>query len=151
MECYWNGQNCLLFRDVAIICGEDTLAERHEKMVFRLERITRAGYQVSVQWKCEFEVTLCQQSELLEAVDEHLPFRIRYALCGVLSQYIWLHYTLWVRMDYKLYRCDRSVPEVIQVFEVSVSHPTNHVGETCIPHHKLPQKYLPHASRTIQM
>ena len=92
-ECYWNGHSCLLFRDVATICGEETLAERHEKKLFRLERITRVGYQVRVQWECEFDVTLCKKPKLLAAVDEHLPFRNRYSLCGGLSQDMRLHYT----------------------------------------------------------
>jgi len=32
----------------------DTLAERYERAMSRLEQITRVGYQVKVQWECEF-------------------------------------------------------------------------------------------------
>jgi G:T-mismatch repair DNA endonuclease (very short patch repair protein) len=35
---------------------DDTLAERYEQTMFRLERITRAGYHVRVNWECEFEL-----------------------------------------------------------------------------------------------
>ena len=32
-----------------------TLAERYERIMSRIERITRSGYQVKVQWECEFD------------------------------------------------------------------------------------------------
>jgi len=42
------------FRDVATLSG-DTMAERYERTMSRLEQITRVGYQDKVQWECEFE------------------------------------------------------------------------------------------------
>lgn len=36
------------------IRARDTLAERYEHMMARVEQITRAVYQVEVQWECEF-------------------------------------------------------------------------------------------------
>ena len=33
----------------------DTLAERHDRMMTRIGQITRAGYQVDVQWECVFD------------------------------------------------------------------------------------------------
>ena len=51
---FCHGHTCQPFRDVATLSG-DTLAERYERIMSRLEEITRAGYQVKVQWKCEFE------------------------------------------------------------------------------------------------
>ena len=35
-------------------CGE-TLAERYEQTLARIEQLTSAGYTVKVQWECEFE------------------------------------------------------------------------------------------------
>jgi len=52
--CFWHGHTCQPFRDVATLSG-DTLVERYERTMSRLEQITRAGYQVKVQWECEFE------------------------------------------------------------------------------------------------
>ena len=52
--CFWHGHSCQPFRDVATLSG-DTLAERHERTMSRLEQLTQAGYQVKVQWECEFE------------------------------------------------------------------------------------------------
>jgi len=48
--CVWHGHMCQPFRDVAILRG-DTLSERYERTISRLEQITRAGYQVNVQWE----------------------------------------------------------------------------------------------------
>ena len=32
----------------------DTLAERYERTMSRLEKVMQAGYQVKIQWECEF-------------------------------------------------------------------------------------------------
>ena len=83
MGCYWHGHDCLPFRDVKTACGGNTLAERYEKTQFRLERITRAGYSVKVQWECEFEETLRLRPELRNhPLVERGPFRTRYELNG---------------------------------------------------------------------
>ena len=37
--------------------NKDTLAERYERTMSRIEQITRAGYQVKVQWECEFDAS----------------------------------------------------------------------------------------------
>jgi len=56
LGCFCHGHSCQPFRDVTTLSG-DTLAERYERTMARLELITRAGYQVKVQWECEFEET----------------------------------------------------------------------------------------------
>ena len=52
--CYFHGCTCQPFRDVITTNG-NTLAARYERTMARLEQITRAGYQVKVQWECLFE------------------------------------------------------------------------------------------------
>ena len=47
---YWHGHTCLPYRDVTTEVG-DTLAQRYERTMARLEQITQAGYQVEVQWE----------------------------------------------------------------------------------------------------
>ena len=42
------------FRDTPSASGSDTVAQRYENTMSRLQRITQAGYQVKVQWECEF-------------------------------------------------------------------------------------------------
>jgi G:T-mismatch repair DNA endonuclease (very short patch repair protein) len=49
--CYFHGCTCQPFRDVITTNG-DNLAARYERTMARLEQITRAGYQVKVQWQC---------------------------------------------------------------------------------------------------
>jgi len=51
---FWHGHTYQPLRDVATLNG-DTMAERYECTMSRLELITRAGYYVKVQWECEFE------------------------------------------------------------------------------------------------
>ena len=46
--CYWHGHTSLPYRDDKTGDGE-TLAERYEKTMARLEQITQAGHQVEVQ------------------------------------------------------------------------------------------------------
>jgi hypothetical protein len=45
------------FRDVATVCGGETLAERYKQTIARLDRVVTAGYAIKLQWKCEFEPT----------------------------------------------------------------------------------------------
>ena len=45
----------LPFRDVITTNG-DTLATGYEQTLSRLEQVTCAGYQVKVQWECEFYI-----------------------------------------------------------------------------------------------
>jgi G:T-mismatch repair DNA endonuclease (very short patch repair protein) len=52
--CYYHGHTCLHYRDIATMVG-DTLAQRYEKAMDRTEQITNAGYQVEVQWECQFD------------------------------------------------------------------------------------------------
>jgi G:T-mismatch repair DNA endonuclease (very short patch repair protein) len=51
--CYWHGNSCLPFRDVST-GARNILVERYEHTMARIEQITRARYQVEVQWECEF-------------------------------------------------------------------------------------------------
>jgi G:T-mismatch repair DNA endonuclease (very short patch repair protein) len=61
MGCYYHGHTCQPFRDVTTAVG-DTLAERYERTMSRIEQIAGAGYRVEVQWECELDEEI--QSEL---------------------------------------------------------------------------------------
>ena len=37
--------------------NEDTLAERYEKTMARIEQITAAGYSVKIKCECDFDAT----------------------------------------------------------------------------------------------
>jgi len=83
---HWH--TCQPFRDVATPSG-DTLAERYERTMARLEQITRAGYQVKVQWEYEFE----ERTELLaHPIVRQSPLCTRDALYGGRTEAMRLHY-----------------------------------------------------------
>ena len=55
----------------------DTLTERYERTMSRLEQITQAGYQVKIQWECEFDEAgiVNQKPELhTHSIVEQSPF-----------------------------------------------------------------------------
>jgi len=86
--CFWHGHTCQPFRDVATLSG-DTLAERYERTMSRLEQITRAGYQVNVQWEFEFEE---KPVLLTQPVVRQTPLRTRDALYGGRTEAMRLHH-----------------------------------------------------------
>jgi G:T-mismatch repair DNA endonuclease (very short patch repair protein) len=81
--CFWHGHTCLHFRDVPTMCG-DTLSQRYEQTLARIEQITRAGYQVEVNWECEFdEGILARHPELKKhPLVQQTPLNTRDALYG---------------------------------------------------------------------
>jgi len=54
LGCFWHGCKCQPMRDHKTL-NEDTLAERYEKTMARIEQITAAGYTVRVMWECKFD------------------------------------------------------------------------------------------------
>ena len=82
------------YRDVTTGAG-DTLPRRYERTMAGLEQITQAGYQVEVQWECDFDKgILADHSELKsDPVVQHIPLNIRHALYGGRTESIRLHHT----------------------------------------------------------
>jgi hypothetical protein len=52
---FFQGHTYEPFREVNTMCG-DTLPERYESTMLRLEQITQAAYQIKIQW--EFELMM---------------------------------------------------------------------------------------------
>ena len=66
--------------------NEDTLAERYERTMSRIEQIKRAGYEVKLQWECEFGASkiIEQKPELLtHPIVMHSPLNTMDAIYGV--------------------------------------------------------------------
>ena len=83
--CYYHGHTCQTFRDVCTISGE-TLSDRYESKKARLQQITQAGYQVRVQWECEFDASgiVEQKPELLtQPIVEQCPLKPEMLSMGV--------------------------------------------------------------------
>jgi len=71
----------------------DTLAERHERTMVRIDQITRAAYQVEVQWECEFDEEILSRNHELKThpVVGHSPLNTRDALYGGRTEAMRLH------------------------------------------------------------
>jgi len=94
LGCFYHGHTCQSFRDVKTM-GGDTLAERYECTLARIEQITQAGYQVKIQWECDFDESgiVNQKPELLtHPIVEHSPLHTRDALYGGRTDAMRLHY-----------------------------------------------------------
>jgi len=113
-------------RDVATL-SRDTLAERYERTMSRLEQITRAGYQVNVQWECEFE----EKTRPAHASCSETPLRTRDALYGCRTEAMRLHFK--VRENESIQYVDVMIlyPYICKYFQFPVGHPTVHVGDEC--------------------
>jgi len=130
--CYYHGHTCQPFRDIKTMSG-DTLVERYERTMSRLEQITRAGYQVKVKWECEFDNAgiVNQKLELLTyPIVEQSPLHTRDALYGVeLRPCDYIIKCRKMRLQYidvmSLY------PYICKYFKFPIGHPVIHVGEAC--------------------
>ena len=92
--CFYHGHTCKPFRDVSTMSGE-TLAHHYERTMTRLEKITRAVYQVRIQWDCEFDESgkVNQKPELLaHPLVEQGPLKSRDALYGCRNEAMRLHH-----------------------------------------------------------
>jgi len=94
LGCFYSGHTCQPFRDVKTIGGV-TLAERYERTMARIQQITQAGYQVKIQWECEFDESgiVNQKPELLaHPIVEQSPLHTDDALYGGRTEAMRLHY-----------------------------------------------------------
>jgi len=64
LGCQWHGHTNQSISDNTNTNG-DTLAARYEQTTSRLEQITHDGYEIKVQWECEFHVACIETNELL--------------------------------------------------------------------------------------
>jgi len=127
LGCFWHGHTCQPFRDVATLSG-DTLAERYERTMARLEQITQAGYQVKVQWECEFE----ERPELLtHPIVSQSPLCTRYALYGGRTEAMQLHYKVHENETIQYVEVMIHYPYFCKYFTFPVGHPRIHVGDAC--------------------
>ena len=65
LGCYYHGHICQTYRDVCTMRG-DTLAERYDRTIVRIDQITRRGCQVDVHWECEFDEEILSRNPELK-------------------------------------------------------------------------------------
>ena len=133
MGCFWHGHTCLSFRDVPICNSEETLADRYEKTMSRLERITEAGYKVKVMWECDFDKILEGHPALkLHPLVQVGPLRTRDALYGGRTEALKLHYKVNPEEETIQYTDIMSLyPYICKYFKFPVGHPTILNADEC--------------------
>jgi hypothetical protein len=107
--------------------GEDTLAERYEHTMARIERIKRAGYHVITQW--EFDE---KPDFPVHPIIKHAPLITRDALYVGRTETMRLHYKIREGKESVQY-CDvmSLYPYIWKYFKFPIGHPTIHVGNAC--------------------
>jgi hypothetical protein len=110
--------------------GRDTLAERYEQTMARIEQIKRAGYRDITQWESEFD----EKPELLEyPIIKHAPLITRDALYGARTEAMRLRYKIREGMESAKY-CDvmSLYTYISKYFKFSIGHTTIHIGDACV-------------------
>jgi len=129
--CYWHGCTCKPFRDVITTNGY-TLAPRYERTMARLEQITRAGYQVKVQWECEFDNAGIATPKLpAHPTVCKCPLCTRDALYGGRTEAMRLHYKAREGETIQYVDVMSLYPYICKYFKFPVGHPVIHVGDAC--------------------
>ena len=106
----------------------------------RLEQITQAGYEVRIQWECEFHEASIRPELRTHPIVEKSPLKTRDALYGGRTEAM--------RLDHKA-RDDETVqyvdvinlyPYICKYFKFRIGHPTIHVGNECMDKDAMLQK-----------
>jgi len=100
----------------------------------RLEQITREGYQVNIEWECEFDESgiLRQKLELLnQPIVRQSPLRTRDALYGGRTETMRLQYKSNNDETIQYVDVMSLYPYICKYFKLTVGHPVIHVGDAC--------------------
>jgi len=125
--CFWHEHTCQPFRDVTSLSG-DTMAERYERTMSRVEQITRAGYQVKVQWECEFE----DKPELLtHPLIRQIPLCALDALYGGRTEAMRLNYKVRENETVQYVKVMSVYPYISKYFMFPIGQSRIHVGDAC--------------------
>jgi len=118
------------FRDVKTLARGETLAERYEQTMARIDLLTRAGYTVKVQWECEFEGVA--NDLRAHPIVRHAPLKIRDALYGGRTETMRLYYKI-KEGEQSVQYCDKMslYPYICKYFKFPIRHPIIHVGDAC--------------------
>ena len=122
LGCYYHGHTCQPYRDVTTIRG-DTLKE-----------ITRAGYEVELQWECEFDEEILTRHPDLKThpVVLHCPLNTQDALYGGRTEAVRLHYKIRAGEEAVQYvHVMNLYPNVCKYFKFPLGHAVIHVGDAC--------------------
>ena len=131
--CYYHGHTCRPFRDLCT-SGGDTLVERYERTMNRIEQIVRAGYTVKIQWECEFDESKIveEKPELLtHPIVQHSPLKRRDSLYGVRIEGMHLHCKIAVKETIEYCDVISLYPYICKYLKFPKDHPIIHLGDRC--------------------
>jgi len=113
---------------VKTLASGETLAERYEQTLARIEQLKSVGYTVKVQWECEFEGVA--DDFRAHPIVRHAPLNTHDALYGGRTEAMRLHYK--IREGEKTVQyCDimSLYPYICKYYKFPIGHPIIHVGD----------------------
>ena len=126
LGCFYHGDTCQPFRDVNTLRG-DTLAERYEKTMARLQQLTSDGNTVEVVWDYQFDMDLLSHNPELK---QH-PIVECDALYGGRTESMVLHYKIDEGETIQYYNVMSLYHYVCKYFKFPLGHAKIHVGDAC--------------------
>ena len=131
LGCFFHGHTCQPFRDVPTV-GKETLADRYERTMTRIEQITKAGYEVKIAWECDFDreaIVEEKPESLTHPIVQQAALNTRDVLYGGRTEAICLYHN--ASEDDTVQYCDiiSLYPYVCKYGKFPTGHPTVHVGD----------------------
>ena len=118
----------------------ETVADRYERTMTRIEQITCGGYEVRIQSECEFYEASIRPELRTHSIVEKSPLKTRDALYGGRTEVMRLHHK--EREDETVQYVDvlSLYPYISKYFKFPIGHPVIHVGDACRDKETMPQK-----------
>jgi hypothetical protein len=109
----------------------------------RLAKITEAGYQVEVQWECDFNKGILAAHPELKAhpIELHEPLNTRDDLYGGRTEAMRLHYKAAEGETVQYVDVMSLYPYICKYFKFSVGHPVILAGDDCADTDVMLQKH----------
>ena len=131
LGCSYHGCKCQPFRDHKTL-SEDTLTERYERTMSRIQQITSAAYQVKVMWEREFDASKIVEKKpelLTHPLVQHGPLNTRDALYGGRTEAIRLHYKIEENESIQYCYVMSLYRFIYKYYNFPIGHPVIHVGD----------------------
>ena len=130
--CHLYGHTYRPFRELRT-SGVDTLVERYESIMNRIEQVVGARYKVTILWECEFDeakIVDDKQEFLTHPIVQHSPMKTRHALYGGRTEAMRLHYEIGENETIEYCNVVSLYPYICEYFKFPIDHPIVHVGDT---------------------